>query len=188
MLPKFYLRKLNNILYFVAVLSIIFVGDFLSSRYGTGVVFKKYSELSFDFEVILVDGEISIFNPKGKVYLVTADSYFPSGKQSNPSSFKDDVFIEDILAFSVFDSSLFVLVKGVDNKKFRIKIDSTYPKEGFLKDYEFVEEGYLESVKWQELDRNFFLALQLNWSKIFWGLNILSIVFIYFLYRKNVNN
>lgn len=121
----------SNVLYFVAALLIILVGDFLSARYGTGVIFKKYSELSFDFEVILVDGEISIFNPEGKVYLLTANSYFPSGRQSSPSSFKDDVFIEDVLAFSIFDSSLFVLVKGIDSNEIIIKINSVYPKEGF---------------------------------------------------------
>ena len=178
----------SNILYFVAVLLIILAGDFLSARYGTGVVFKRYSELSFDFEVVLRDGEICIFNPEGEVYLLTANSYFPSGTIYNPSSFKDDeVKIKDVLAFSVSDSSLFVLGKGIDSNEIIIKINSVYPKEGFLKDYEFVEEVSLKDIEWQELDRSIFLALQLNWRNKFWLLNILNIVLFYFLYRKNVN-
>ncbi|MGB1041717.1 MAG: hypothetical protein ACPGVD_12650 [Flavobacteriales bacterium] len=171
-------------IYFIPVCLILILGEFLSSRYGTNVIFRQYPELSFKFQIENYGATFNIFNPDGDCYLVHSERYFPSGRRSKPSPLKDDeVFIKEILAFCVFDSSLLVSVKSLDERELLIKIKSTYPEEGFLKEYEFIEKESLKNIVWNQLDRNLFLSLQLNWSKIFWILIILSILFFYFFKR-----
>ena len=178
-------------MYLITVILIILLGDFSSATYGTSVIFHKYSELPFKFCIERYGPKFRILDPVNNLWFISSEWYLPLSSCSSYSYINNEyLYIEEVLAFSVSDSSLFVLVKGVDDNELivnelTIRVNALYPNEGFLKDCEFVKKENMNNIEWIKLNnKDVLLALQLIWSKIFWFLSIIIIILVYPLCRN----
>lgn len=176
-------------LFYILLFSLtVLTCDFLSARYGKGVIFERHVKLPFKFYVEQYETKFDIWSVVGEFPLIHSGYYFPTGAGNGNASSKDEViFVNNILAYSTSGPNLFVLTEGVNKKKSIIKISSVQ-KDGVVNEYEIIEKTksnyFLEKLKWRKLDKKFSVILQLKWKKIFWILNILNVILIFFLIRK----
>lgn len=176
-------KNKKKVIIFILIFSIFTLLDFCAARYGAGVLIDRYSELPFEFQVVNYEAKNHLWTDKHYFPLVFSGSYFPTAgiaKINEDSS--NGIFVDNILAFSIIKTKLYVLIQDSLEVDHVIIIDSV-DAEGVAKKYEIISSTkevdiLSKSLTWLDISQTWFLNFQLvHWARVFWIFFILFCTF-----------
>lgn len=170
-------RKVNkkNLTFLFLFTLVILTLDYSASKYNTGILFKRYNQIPFNFNIESYEGRYHLWSD-------SAFSIIYNGAKFPNIINEKNVFVNELQSFSVIDKSLGVLIRDTKKNFHIIKIDSI-GYDGAPDRYQIISDTIrlkklMNVYKWIDIKPNFKLHFFVYfWPNLFWLLLIIIILY-----------